>query len=281
MTMANNDLNIGRLSIWAAELQNPDFAIGNVVRQVEAAGFRAVWIPGGFDPSIFDCAGRIQDAADALQVGTSVVSVTAVDAQTALAGLDRLAGDRFILGLGVSHPEFIPDFASPLDTMANYLDAVSEQSDVRIMVGTLGPRMMGLAKEHRSGVQPYLVTPEHTRSARAILGSDGVLAPVQAVIFEADPREARERARAAFAIYLQLKNYVRNFRRMGFGDEDLADGGSDRFIDAIVAWGSDDAIARRIQEHFAAGADHVAVHVVAAAEQLPETWARLAALQLH
>jgi probable F420-dependent oxidoreductase len=271
------DLGLGRIGIWSYELRNPEFATERVLRGIEACGIRAVWFPGGFDPSIFDDAADLQ-ARSALQVGTSIVAVTAVDAETTIAGLGRVEADRFVLGLGVSHPEFLPGLAKPVEAMAGYVDRVRKESDVRTVLGTLGPRMMGLARDRGLGVHPYLVTPGHTRSSRDLLGPGVALAPQQTVLFDADPASARATARAALEIYLGLGNYVRNFRRMGFDDDDFVNGGSDRLVDSIVAWGTDDDIAGRLAAHLDAGAGHVVVSVLAPAEQLPDAWARVASL---
>jgi probable F420-dependent oxidoreductase len=175
---------------------------------------------------------------------------------------------RFVLGIGVSHGPIIDlsgqTYAQPMEKMLRYLDgmdrsviyAPATEIPVPRVLAALGPKMLDLARERSDGAHPYLVTPAHTTIARQALGPDKLLIPEQSVVLETDPVEARRIARSHLAGYLQLPNYVHNLRRLGYGD-DLADGGSDRLTDAIVVWGDEEAIARRITEHLDNGADHV------------------------
>ena len=166
--------------------------------------------------------------------------------------------------------------------MAAYLDALDKTdppvpADARVLAA-LGPKMLRLAAERAAGAHPYLTTPDHTRQAREILGPEPLLAPEQRVVLETDPAAARELGRRHLAIYLQLPNYTNNLRRMGFTDDDFAGGGSDRLVDAIVAWGDVDALVARVRAHHDAGAAHVCIQVLTADPRaLPLTeWRTLA-----
>jgi len=182
--------------------------------------------------------------------------------------------NRFLLGIGVSHAGLVSrrghDYGRPLETMQAYLDAMDAapfqaapplEQPPRVLAA-LGPRMLELARERSWGAHPYFVPVEHTRRAREILGKDRLLAPEQAVALETDPGEARRTARLHTSSYLKLPNYVNNLRRLGYTEEDVAEGGSDRLVDAVVAWGDTDAIAARVDEHLAAGADHVCIQLL-------------------
>ena len=155
--------------------------------------------------------------------------------------------------------------------------AVAPETDPGRVLAALGPKMLEVAATQAQGAHPYFVPPEHTATARATMGSDALLAPEQMVVLETDPSTAREVARAAMARYLAMPNYTNNLRRLGFGDDDFADGGSNRLVDAIIAWGDVDAARIRVDEHFEAGADHVCVQVLRTDRELPlADWRRLA-----
>jgi len=189
-------------------------------------------------------------------------------------GLNEQSGGRFLLGIGVSDAPTVTGlrghtYGKPVATMRSYLRemqlapylAPERPEKPLTILAALGPRMMALSGELADGAHPYNVPPEHTAEARRILGSGKLLCPEVWVLLETDPAKARSAARQALAPYLQLDNYTNNWRRIGFADE-LADGGSDRFIDANVAWGDEAAIRRRIQEHWDAGADHVCIQTI-------------------
>jgi probable F420-dependent oxidoreductase len=162
------------------------------------------------------------------------------------------------------------EYARPLETMRAYLEAMAAAQyrlpaapePAPVVVAALAPRMLSLAAELADGTHPYLVTPEHTRIARAAVGPDKLVLPEQGVVLSRDPDLARAAAREHLSVYLRFENYVDNWRRLGFGGDDLAGGGSDRLVDALVAWGDEDAIAARVREHLDAGADHVAVQAL-------------------
>jgi probable F420-dependent oxidoreductase len=198
-------------------------------------------------------------------------------------------GSRFLLGLGASHAPLVESaqrgpYRRPYSKMVGYLDALDAATTTvpaaDRMLAALGPRMLSLAHARTSGAHPYLVPPEHTALAREVLGTGALLAPEQAVVLTADRRSGLEQARSFVASYLLLPNYVRNLRRLGFGDDDLTGNGSDRLVGALVAYGDEAAIAARVHAHHDAGADHVCIQVVGASngdEALPlAAWRRLA-----
>jgi probable F420-dependent oxidoreductase len=271
---------LGRVGVWLGPLaQLPAPREREALRKIEQLGFGAVWLgeaPGSREA--LSHAAVLLGAGERITVATGIANIWARDATAAINGADTLneayAG-RFVLGLGVSHAPAVQmrghEYARPLSTMRRYLDAIDERrcgapapaEPSPIVLAALRPKMLELARERTAGAHPYFVPPEHTAAARAILGSAPVLAPEQAIVLERDPTRAREIARQHMAIYLRLPNYVENLRTLGYEDADFADGGSDRLVDAIVAWGGQDAILARVRAHLQAGADHVAVQVYA------------------
>jgi probable F420-dependent oxidoreductase len=211
-----------------------------------------------------------------LIIASGIANIYARDATTAKQGqhtLAKLSGGRFLLGLGVSHVPLVENarghqYRQPLATMRAYLDAMDKAAAIAppvdepppTVLAALGPQMTALAGQRTAGAFPYNVTPEHTAWARAIIGPNKWLCVEQKVLLVTEPVRAREIARQAMAFYLPLMNYRNNWKRLGFSDEDLAGGGSDRFLDAMVPWGSEAAIRQRIQAHFDAGASHVCIH---------------------
>jgi probable F420-dependent oxidoreductase len=225
-----------------------------------------------------------------LIVASGILNVWQHDPELVAAERAQLADasdGRFLLGLGISHAPIVDRdepgrYRRPLATMRAYLESLDAAAppvppESRVLAA-LGPKMLELARERSAGAHPYLVTPEHTHRAREALGPERLLAPEQAVVLETDPDRARTLARGHLAIYLQLPNYTNNLRRLGFGDPDFAGGGSDRLVDALVAWGDEDAIVARVREHRDAGADHVCIQAVAGGgDGLPrDEWRRLA-----
>jgi probable F420-dependent oxidoreductase len=210
-----------------------------------------------------------------LVIASGIANIYARDAAATKQGqhsLAKLSGGRFLLGVGVSHVPLVEDarghqYGRPVATMRSYLDAMEKAVSIAppldeappMVLAALGPQMTALAARRSDGAFPYNVTPEHTARAREIIGSNKWLCVEQKVLLVTDPSKAREVARQAMAFYLPLTNYRNNWRRLGFDDEDLAGSGSGRFLDAMVAWGSETAIRRRIQAHFDAGASHVCI----------------------
>jgi probable F420-dependent oxidoreductase len=207
-------------------------------------------------------------ATERLVVATGIVNVWRDDARTIAAAHHRITErfpGRFLLGVGTGHPEATSDYRHPYQALVDYLDVLDAESvpaDERVLAA-LGPRVLRLAADRTLGAHPYLVTPEHTRRARELIGPNVLLAPEQKVVVETDPQKARAIGRPVVARpYLGLSNYLANLRRLGFTEEDFADGGSDRLIDALVAHGDAVTAAGRVDQHFAAGADHVAIQLI-------------------
>ena len=268
-------MELGPVGIWSGALRFGDRGeAGDAARELEELGYGAVWIPGGAGGDIFDAVAVLLDATTRVTVATGIVNLwmhTPSETATAHARLTGAHPDRFLLGLGVSHAPLVDAqepgrYRAPLATMSQYLDDLDAATPpvpaAERALAALGPRMLEMARDRSLGAHPYLVTPEHTHQARAVLGAGPLLAPEQAVVLETDPATARDVARADLAIYLGLPNYVRNLLRLGFDEDDVRDGGSDRLVDGIVAWGGETAIALRVAEHHAAGADHVCCQVL-------------------
>ncbi len=260
--------------VWSAALRYGEpSAIVDAAAELETLGFTAVWIPdvGG---EVFAAVRNLLAATDAVTVATGILNLWMHEPEETAGQYATLTGDfgnRFLVGIGVSHSVLIDKeregtYRHPLARTRAYLDRLdavpnSVPVDARVLAA-LGPKMLELARTRAGGAHPYLVTPEHTAMAREALGSGRLLAPEQAVVLETDPGVARTIARAHLANYLGLPNYVNNWRRLGFTDVDIADGGSNRLVDALVAWGDEAAIAGRVQQHRDAGADHVCVQVL-------------------
>lgn len=267
------------VGLWAGWLAGvPASEERRLVRAWEAAGAAVLWISEAFGKEALTHAATILAATEHTLVATGVAVIHARDAVAAAAGARTLAEawpGRFLLGLGVSHPEMLvrrgASYGGPLDAMRAYLDAMDaarwtgpEVAAPPRLLAALGDGMLRLGAERADGVHPYLVTPEHTAHARAVIGSGPLLAPEQAAVVAADPGTARAAAREHLAVYLALGNYRRSLRRQGFAEDDLDGGGSDRLVDALVAWGTAEHVADRVAAHHAAGADHVAVHLLPA-----------------
>ncbi|MEV0358322.1 TIGR03620 family F420-dependent LLM class oxidoreductase [Nocardia sp. NPDC050697] len=233
--------------------------------RLEEAGFGTLWLDAS-PPADLAYAERLLAATARLVVGTSVVNVWSAAAATVAASYHRIAGrypDRFLLGIGIGHREVDTAYASPYDTLAAYLDTLleAEVPQERIVLAALGPRMLHLARERAGGTLPCLVTPEHTRRARAILGPDRLLLPGHFALVEPDPAAARTRARSGPpGTALAVTNYAANLRRLGFTDADLAGTGSDRLIDALTAHGTATDVVTALTAHLASGADHVGIY---------------------
>jgi probable F420-dependent oxidoreductase len=293
--VAATAVDLGPVGIWTAALDpQPAARAQELAAEVEALGYGAVWVPEavGRDPVVASM--LLLAGTSSITVATGVASIWSRDAMSAGAahrGIEEAFPGRFLLGLGVSHQPMVETikglrYERPLAAMRAYLDgmdralyfAAAPSGEPRRVLAALGPRMLGLAAERASGALTYFVPVEHTGVARERLGSGTLLAVEQAVVLERDPDAARAVARAHMAIYLSLPNYTQNLRRLGWGDDDLGGGGSDRLVDAIVAWGDEEAVAGRVAAHRAAGADHVCVQVLGPSPtHLPLAgWRRLA-----
>jgi len=271
-------MKLGSLGVWAA-LDGMSAAAGlDFARRIERWGYPALWMPEGRGRNVLVHAALLLSGTTRLTVASGIANIYARDPMAmagAQRGLNEQSDGRFLLGIGVSHRPIVATmrghaYGPPVATMRAYLEAMRTApyqappptEPPLTVVAALGPRMLGLAAALADGAHPYNVAPEHTQKAREIVGPGKLLCPEQMVLLETDPSRARSAARAALAPYLQLENYVNNWRRSGFGDVDLAGGGSDRFVDAIVAWGDETAIRARIQQHWDAGADHVCIQSI-------------------
>jgi probable F420-dependent oxidoreductase len=263
MTQRARD-HLGRFGVWRpSALATPEIAV-----DLERLGYGTLWLGGSPDGDLRH-AEELIEATSTLTLATSIVNMWKDDARTVATSFARIEANhpgRFLLGVGAGHPEATQEYANPYDTLADYVDVLlgnGVPADT-LVLAALGPRVLRLAAERTAGAIPYLVTPEHTRQARAILGAGKVLAPEQKAVLETDPQRARAIGRPRVQRpYLGLVNYTSNLRRLGWSEEDLTDGGSDALIDALVAWGTGDEVAAKLNEHLEAGADHVAVQLLA------------------
>ncbi|MFL5962170.1 MAG: LLM class F420-dependent oxidoreductase [Gaiellaceae bacterium] len=278
----------GAIGVWSPQLREGDARdVAGAATELEEIGFATIWVPGREPGDLEERLHLLLSATKRITVATGIVSIWTHPAGATAALHARLTAEfpgRFLLGLGVSHaPAVGGRYRKPLTEMARYLDSL-DAADPPVprterVLAALAPRMLALARERAFGSHPYLVTPEHTRTAREALGPDALLAPEQTVVLEEDPDTARTVARAWLARYLELPNYAENWVRIGFDRADIENGGSDRLVDRLVAWGGVDAIRAKVDAQRAAGADHVALQVVTSdPAQLPrEEWRRLAA----
>lgn len=269
---------LGRLGVWTWLDGHTAAQAVEVARRVEAWGYSALWFPEAVGRDPFAIIAWLAAHTGRLVFATGIANIYARDAvamRAAKETVGELSGGRFVLGLGVSHAPLVAGlrghvFGKPVATMRSYLEAIERATfvgpvpaeETPILLGALRPRMLALAAERCAGVVPYNVTPEHTARAREILGREPTLAPEQMVLRETDPVKARGIARRHLAPYLELPNYCNCWKWLGFGDEDFANGGSDRLMDALVAWGNEAAIEARIRAHFDAGADHVGIQAL-------------------
>jgi probable F420-dependent oxidoreductase len=270
-------MDLGRVGVWwsrswtvAAE---PSL---DVAAELEALGYGALWSSGGFEPGLSPRFGRLLASTSRIAVASGIVSVwtsSPPEIAQAVAELDDAHPGRFVLGLGASHEVMVDRYERPYGQMVEYLDLLDGSEPTvpadRRVLAALGPRMLALAGARAAGAHPYFVPVEHTERAREILGTGPLLAPEVTVVLERDPTTARALAREFTTGYLGLPNYVQNLRTLGYDDDDVTGGGSDRLVDAVVAWGDVDAIVARVQEHHDAGADHVCLQVVSATEGFP------------
>jgi probable F420-dependent oxidoreductase len=266
---------LGRLGVWTWLDTFPAAEAVEFARRVEAWGYSALWIPEAVAREPFSLLGYLAANTRSLVLATGIANIYARDPMTMRATqktLAELSGGRFLLGLGVSHEHLVSkvrghEYKKPVATMRAYLEAMEKalymgpqpKEDAPIVLAALRPKMLALAGEKTQGAHPYFVTPEHTARAREILGKGALLCPEQKVLLETSASKARDVARRAMAIYTGLPNYQNNLRTLGFSDADFQGGGSDRLVDAIVAWGDEKAIAARIRAHHDAGADHVCI----------------------
>jgi probable F420-dependent oxidoreductase len=234
--------------------------------EIEALGFGALWLGGS--PSLVEARAYLE-ATTTLTIATGIVNVwrhEPADVAAGHADLRRDFGERFLLGVGIGHPEATSEYKKPLAKMRDFLDGLDNADrpvprDERV-VAALGPKMLEVAAERSLGAHPYFAPVEHTRLARERIGPGALLAPELTVVVDPDPESGRAHARAFAASYLRMTNYASNLLRLGFSEGDVADGGSNRLIDAVIAHGSAEAIAETVHAHLEAGADHVCLQPV-------------------
>jgi probable F420-dependent oxidoreductase len=264
---------VGKIGIWSSSRQWPAEAKprAEAAAELEDLGYGALWI--GSAAGDLELPAAVLAATHRISVATGIVNIWTEPAATVAANYTTVARDhpgRFLLGVGAGHPEAVErtgqHYERPYRALVNYLDILDASSppvpeDGRVLAA-LGPRVLALAGDRTAGAHPYLVTPEHTRQAREILGPGPLLAPEQMVVLEADPERARAIARATLKLYLGLRNYTNNLLRLGYTADDFAAGGSDRLVDGVIAWGEVETVAARVAQHLDAGADHVCVQVL-------------------
>jgi probable F420-dependent oxidoreductase len=266
---------MGRAGIWMPPAQRFGLDAAATAAAIERAGFGSVWVGGGHaEPDAFRRLEPWLAATERLIIATGIANIWARSPSEMFggaAGLEDQSPGRFVLGLGVSHAPLVArlgqTYERPMEAMRKYLDELEhpashagypEAEAPPLVLAALGPRMLRLARDHTDGAHPYFTTPEHTASARSVLGSSPLLIPEQAVVLSSDRAEALAAGRAYTTRYLQMPNYVSSLARLGFGPGEVAGGGSDRLVEAIVPYGPEQAAAR-VREHLQAGADHVVI----------------------
>jgi probable F420-dependent oxidoreductase len=273
-------MELGKIGVWTSYRAIGEDNAAEAAELVERLGFGTFWLGGS--PAL-PAVRPLLEATERLVVATGILNVWANEpAEVAAehAAIGREFPDRMLLGIGIGHPEATSDYKHPLGTMRSFWDGLDSAAEPvprgQRCQAALGEKMLSLAAERSRGAHPYFVPVEHTRFARSVLGAEPLLAPELACVVDTDAERARAAARGYAKLYLGLTNYTSNLLRHGFSEADVADGGSDRLIDAVVPHGSAEEIAAVVQRHFEAGADHVCLQPVGV-EGIPgEQWAALA-----
>lgn len=265
----------GQYGVWTFGKVSPEQAV-----EIEKLGYGAVWI-GGSPAADLSFVEPILERTEALQVATGIVNIWTADANQLAESYHRIETaypDRFLLGVGVGHPEHTQEYRKPYDALVEYLDVLdaAKVPTSRRVIAALGDKVLKLSAQRSAGAHPYLTTPEHTAHAREVLGESVFLAPEHKVVLSTDAAAARAVGRETVEFYLGLSNYLNNWRRLGFTEDDIAKPGSDRLIDGVVAHGTADDIAARLGQHVAAGADHVTIQVLGGWDKLIPTLTALA-----
>ncbi|WP_022885505.1 TIGR03620 family F420-dependent LLM class oxidoreductase [Glaciibacter superstes] len=288
MTSRELAQRLGPLGVWSMELRGASKAVvREAAAELDELGLRTMWIPGLDGKGVFDDADQLLSAAPHSLIVLGVLGIWGQpvdDVASRVAHLDEVHGPRTVIGLGVSDPSSAKrhgqSFGNPIDSMGAYLDGLDAAATplpaARRLLGAMAPRMVTLAADRTAGVHPFLVTPQYSANQRARIGPEPLIAPHQAIVLDSDPERARATARAGVGMFIGLPAYRNNLRRLGYGESDLIHGGSDRLIDALVAWGSIGDIEQRLREHLASGADHVAVHVLGGSGIPLAQWRELA-----
>lgn len=279
--MAQSSIQLGSIGIWTRQFEDqPAAKAQEAARELEELGYGALWFGEAAGREVLTNAGILLAATKRMVIATGIANIYARDAVAMASGQKTLAEaypNRFLLGLGVSHIPLVEQlrghrYEKPVATMRAYLDAMDKAPYSSVAPATkparvlaaLGPKMLELSRDLADGAHPYNTNPDHTAHAREILGPSPYLCPEQAVVLETNADKARAIGRAFLGFYLTLPNYANNFLRMGFEETDFANGGSNRLIDSIIAWGDMNAIRERIRAHHSAGADHVCIQVLTA-----------------
>ncbi|BBX27236.1 LLM class F420-dependent oxidoreductase [Mycolicibacterium alvei] len=267
--------DLGRYGVWTFGAVQPEHAV-----EIEKLGYGALWV-GGSPAADLAFAEPILERTQTLQLATGIVNIWTADANAVAESFHRIEAahpGRFVLGVGVGHPEHTEEYRKPYDALVEYLDALdaAKVPTSRLVIAALGDKVLKLSARRSAGAHPYLTTPEHTAHARDVLGDSVFLAPEHKVVLTTDGSAARAIGRDTVNFYLNLSNYLNNWRRLGFTEDDIAKPGSDKLIDAVVAHGTAENIAARLQQHVASGADHVTIQVLGGPDKLIPTLAELA-----
>jgi probable F420-dependent oxidoreductase len=249
--------DLGRYGAWLATRSiAPELAA-----KIESLGYRAAWVGGSPDAELAWVEPALAQT-NSLQLATGIVNIWSAAAAPVAESFQRI--ERFLLGIGVGHPEHTQEYVKPYTALVDYLDELDAAlvPTSRRVLAALGPKVLALSAERSAGAHPYLTTPAHTAKAREQVGNSVFLAPEHKVVLTTDRAKAREAGRGVVQHYLGLSNYVNNWLRLGFTEADVRTPGSDKLIDAVVAYGTPDDIAKRLDEHVQAGADHVAIQVL-------------------
>ena len=275
MTTQNNaTIDLGRFGYFGMSA-TPDQA-----QEIERLGYGTVWIAGS-PPAELSFVEPLLEATTTLKVATGIVNIWTAAAKPVAESFHRINTaypGRFLLGIGAGHPEAQAQYRKPYEALVSYLDELDEYgvpANQRVLAA-LGPRVLKLSAERSAGAHPANATPEHAAQARAIIGPNALLAPVHNLVLTADAQEARAVGRAALDFYFNLTNYVSNWKRLGFTDADVTRPGSDEFIDAVIAHGTPEDVAKRLGEYLSAGANHVAILVLGAPDKVLPTLSELA-----
>ena len=239
-----------------------------------------MWI-GGSPAGDLNYVEPILEATETLQVATGIINVWTAPAEQVAEAYHRIEDKypgRFLLGIGIGHPEHTEEYRKPYDVLVEYLDVLDSKKvpTSRRVIAALGPKVLKLSARRSAGAHPYLTTPQHTGEARNLLGPTVFLAPEHKVVLARDAEASRKIGRETVDFYLNLSNYLNNWKRLGFTDDDVAKPGSDRLIDALVAHGTPEDIVKRLNEHLEAGADHVTIQVLGGWDNLLPTLEELA-----
>jgi probable F420-dependent oxidoreductase len=267
--------DLGRFGVWTMGPVRPEQAV-----EIERLGYGAVWV-GGSPSADLAFAEPILEQTKSLTVATGIVNIWSAAAKPVADSYHRIEKaypGRFLLGVGVGHREHTEEYRKPYDALVEYLDELDNYSvpTSRRVLAALGDKVLRLAARRSAGAHPYLTTPEHTAHAREVVGNTVFLAPEHKVVLSTDTDEARAIGRKTVGFYLDLSNYVNSWKRLGFTNADVAKPGSDKLIDAVVAHGAAEGIAKRLSEHIEAGADHVTIQVLGGWDKLLPTLTELA-----